>query len=123
MPDLAAILSDPELGGTAFTVSRKTYRTELGEVVLSEDKGFPGVGNVQPASSEDLALFPQEERGEEMILILSRFHFQLGCRDPAGRSFTSADEVVWRKKRYRVVRVKDWSPQADFRKAWAVRQL
>ena len=122
MLDVSSILSDPELGGAVFTVTRKTYRRELGEVVLSESEGFTASGAVQPASSEDLALFPQEERSEDMIVILSPFHFSLGAADPSGLTFTSADTVRWQGRVYRVVRVKDWLSQGGYRKAWAVRQ-
>ena len=122
MLDISSILNDPDLGGTVFTVSRKTYRRELGEVVLSETEGFTASGAVQPASSEDLALFPQEERSEDMIVILSPFHFSLGATEPSGLTFTTADTVRWQGKTYRVIRVKDWIPQGGYRKAWAVRQ-
>ena len=120
MMDLSSVLMDSELGGTSFFVSRKSYIREMGEVVPSSVEGFDAEGNIQPASSEDLMLFPQEERTEEMIIILSPFHFRLG--EDHGTSFTSADMVTWNEKKYRVVKVKNWASQGGFYKAWAVRQ-
>ena len=120
MIDVSAILTDPDLGGTTFFVSRKTYTRELGEVVPSSVEGFTVAGNIQPATSEDLLLFPEEERSEEMIIILSRFRFSLG--ETEDTTFTSADIVTWRDRKYRVIRVKDWFPQGNYYKAWAVKQ-
>ncbi len=120
MMDLVSILTDTALGGTSFFVDRKTYRREQGEVVLSAIEHFSAVGNIQPAASEDLALFPEEERSEEMIIILSPFHFQLG--EEGEIIFNSADIVTWRNETYRVIRVKDWEIQGGFYKAWAIRE-
>ena len=120
MMDLVSILTDAELGGTTFFVDRKTYRREQGEVVLSAIEHFSAVGNIQPAASEDLALFPEEERSEKMIIILSPFRFQLGV---SGENlFISADIITWRNETYRVIKVKDWEHQGGFHKAWAVKK-
>ena len=120
MMDLISILTDTELGGTTFFVDRKTYQREQGEVVLSAIEHFSAAGNIQPATSEDLALFPEEERSEEMIIILSPFRFQLG--EEGEIIFNSADIVTWRNESYRVIRVKDWEHQGGFHKAWAIRE-
>ena len=120
MINISPILTDTELGGTTFTVSRKTYRRELGEVVPSEVEGYTASGNIQPAASEDLQLFPEEERSEDMIIILAPFHFRLG--ETGKTTFTTADVITWNNRKYRVVKVKDWSAQGGFYKALAVRQ-
>ena len=120
MIHIAPILTDPELGGTTFSVSRKTYRREMGEVIPSEVEGYTAVGTIQPATSEDLQLFPEEERSEDMIILLSSFHFRLG--ETGNTTFTTADVITWNGQKYRVVKVKDWSAQGGFHKAWAVRQ-
>ena len=121
MISLSPQLSDPELGGCWFTVCRKTYRTEMGEVVPSESQSFRGKGSIQPATAEDMVLFPEEGRLSDMIIILSPFHFRMGEKDPSGLAFTSSDLVLWKKRKYRVVRVKDWSTQGGYYKAWALR--
>ncbi len=122
MLDLSSILVDNELGGTAFNVSRKTYTKELGEVVPSAVSGFSLSGNIQPASSEDLRLLPEEERSEDVIIVLSPFHFRLGETDDLNHTFTTADLIAWNGAKYRVVKVKKWAAQGGFYKAWAVRQ-
>lgn len=121
MISLAPILSDPDLGGYYFSVFRKTYRTEMGEVIPSKSRYFRASGSVQPATSEDMALFPQEQRVSDMIIVLSPFRFGLGEKDPSGLSFTSSDEIHWKNGIYRVVRVKDWFAQGGYYKAWAVK--
>ena len=120
MTELSSILSDPDLGGTTFFVSRKTWRRELGEVVPESASGQYASGSIQPAASEDLNLVPQEERSQEMIIILSTFHFRLG--EKSDTSFTTADIVIWKGNKYRVVRVKSWAHPAGYYKAWAIRQ-
>ncbi len=120
MPDLSAILTDPELGGTRFTVFRQSFNKVMGEVIPSVTTGTLVSGNIQPAASEDLQLFPEEERSEEMIVILAAYPFSLG--EAGEGSFTSADIVHWQGRKYRVIRVKEWFPQGGYYKAWAVRQ-
>ncbi len=120
MPALSAILTDPDLGGTTFYVFRPSYTRETGEVLPSCTAGFIVSGNIQPAASEDLLLFPEEERSEDMIVIFSTFHFSLG--ESEGATFTSADIINWHGTKYRVIRVKNWSNQGGYYKAWAVRQ-
>ena len=117
--NLASVLSDPDLGGTTFYVFRPSYTQVNGEVVPSITTGTIVSGNIQPATSEDLQLFPEEERSEDMIVIFAAFHFSLG--EAAEGSFTSADIVNWQGRKYRVIRVKDWSTQGGYWKAWAVR--
>ena len=117
--NLSPILSDPELGGTTFYVFRPSYTKVMGEVVPSVTTGTIVSGNIQQATSEDLQLFPQEERSEEMIVILASYPFSLG--EAGDSSFTSADIVNWQGRKYRVVRVKNWFPQGGYYKAWAVR--
>ena len=120
MIDVSSILTDPELGGTTFIVTRPYYARELGEVIPDGKEEFSVAGNIQPATSEDLLLFPEEERSEEMIIILSRFRFSLGETDDI--SFSSADIVTWREWDYRVIKVKNWHPQGNYYKAWAAKQ-
>ena len=76
--NLSPILSDPELGGTTFYVFRPSFNRTMGEVIPSVTVGTIVSGNIQPAASEDLQLFPEEERSEEMIVILAAYAFSLG---------------------------------------------
>ena len=118
--NVSTILSDPELGGTTFFVSRKTYIHDLGEVVPTAVTGYTATGSIQPATSEDLQLFPQEERSEDMIIVLSPFHFRLG--ETHGTTFTTADQITWNHEKYRVIKVKNWASQGGYYKAWAIKQ-
>ncbi len=121
--DLSYLLSDTELGGSAFTVIRETWRKRYGESILLSTLRAEGViGNIQPASSEDIALFPQEERTEGIIQILSYFAFSVGFPDSGDGTFVVPDMIHYLGNKYKVIKVKDWSLAGGFYKAWAVRQ-
>lgn len=121
--DLSHILPDTELGGAAFTVIRETWRKKFGETILLSTLRAEGVsGNIQPASSEDIALFPQEERTEGIIQILSNFAFSVGLPDSGSGTFVAPDMILYLGDKYKVIKVKDWSLAGGFYKAWAVRQ-
>ncbi len=79
-------------------------------------------GNIQPAASEDIKLFPEEERSEEVIQILSPFEFSLGELDEEEMTFTTSDRILYQGRNYKVIKTKDWFGPGGFRKAWAVRQ-
>ena len=121
MLDLSSILTDEDLGGTPFTVLRRSYRHLEGIPVLESEQTFSVSGNIQPASPEDLSLFPEEERSAEWILVLSPIRLQTG-ESPSAASFLSADHILYRGRKYRVARVRNWLPQGGFHKAWAIRQ-
>ncbi len=119
--DISFILSDPELGGCSFSVIRETWRQTYGETVLESAECYEEVwGNVQPASSEDIRLFPEEERTEEIIQILSPFEFSLGSRN--AETITAADKIKYDGSTYKLIKTKDWSLPGGFHKAWAIRQ-
>ncbi len=121
--DLSDILADPELSGASFTVIRETWRKSYGEAVLENSQTFKNLaGNIQPASSEDVLLFPQEERSKEIIQILSSFAFSSGTPDMGSGTFIPSDNVIYRGRKYKVIRVKDWELAGGFHKAWAVSQ-
>ena len=123
MLDLSSILTDEDLGGTAFTVLRRSYILSEGTPTPQSEQTFTVSGNIQPASPEDLQLFPEEERSSEWILILSPIRLQTGeSASSIVPSFHSADLIQYRGRIYRVARVRDWLPQGGFHKAWAVRQ-
>ncbi len=122
MLDLSSILTDKDLGGTAFTVLRRSYILSEGTPAPQPEQRFTVSGNIQPASPEDLQLFPEEERSSEWILVLSPIRLQTGEKPSSASSFLSADMILYRGRTYRVARVRDWLPQGGFHKAWAVRQ-
>ena len=121
MLDLSSILTDEDLGGTSFTVIRRSYVLSEGTPVPQPEQSITVSGNIQPASPEDLQLFPEEERSSEWILVLSPICLQTG-EASSSSSYFSADIILHRGKKYRVARVRDWLPQGGFHKAWAIRQ-
>ncbi len=123
MLELVQALTDPELGGATFTVIRETWRLHYGEMELVETVRYEGIsGNIQPAASEDIQLFPEEERTEEIIQILSVFEFSLGAQNKEDDTFATSDKIIYQGSTYKLTKTKDWSDAGGFYKAWAVRQ-
>ncbi len=121
--ELISTITDPELGGCSFSVIRETWRQTYGKTVLVSEECFDNIsGNIQPATSEDIKLFPQEERSEEIIQILAPFAFSSGVRDPEEASFTVSDKIEYRGATYKLIKTKNWSHPGGFHKAWAIRQ-
>ncbi len=121
--DLSNILADSELSGASFSVIRETRRKSYGESVLESSVLMEGLtGNIQPASSEDIELLPQEERSRDIIQVLSAFSFSQGIPDQGDGIYSIPDTIIYLGKKYKVIRVKDWSLAGGFHKAWAVRQ-
>ncbi len=121
--ELLQVITDPELGGATFTVIRETWSRRYGETEPAGTVRYEGVpGNIQPASSEDIRLFPEEERTEEIIQILAPFEFSPGVSDEESGTFTAADMIDYQGSTYKLIKTKDWLGPGGFRKAWAVRQ-
>lgn len=114
MPD---VFLDPELGMTAFTVTRPVYtRTPSGTTMQAATSS--ALGTVHPAAPEELQLLPEEERSETAVVIHTGFALSAG--EDRGKRFTGPDRITWNGKDWRVVSVRDWSLFGYF-KALAVR--
>ena len=64
MSSLAPALTDPDLGFTAFTVQRTTYRRQNGTSVPAV-QSLPASGCIHPGTPEMLQLLPEEERARK----------------------------------------------------------
>ena len=109
-PDVTELLDDPDLGGgESFTVVRETRRRSLAanqsEQVIR--RRFAVTGNVQPAQTEDLQLLPEENRSERVIVIRSKFTFELGTDGKS--SYAPADLIIYDGKVWKATRVDHWS--------------
>ena len=114
--DITSAIFDPELGMTAFTVTRPVYtRTPSGVTELSAVSS--AMGTIHPAAEEELQLLPEEERNETYIVIHTDFALSLG--EDSGKRYTGPDRVTWNGRDWRVVSVRDWS-MFGFCKAIAV---
>ena len=100
-------LQDPELGYTAFTVQRTSYRRQNGESVPAVQT-LPASGCIHPGTPEMLQLLPEEERHEEFIAVYTDFALSLG-ENQGGATYSVPDRIVWNEKTWRVVRVRNWS--------------
>ena len=105
--DVSAALTDPDLGFTAFTVQRTTYRLQNGESVPSVQT-LPASGCIHPGTPEMVQLLPEEERHEEFISVYTGFALSLG-ENNGGTAYTVPDRILWNGETWRVVRVRDWS--------------
>ena len=104
--DMSPVLMDPELGYTAFTVQRTTYRRQNGESVPTMQT-LAAAGDIHPGTPEMIQFLPEEDRHEEFIAIYTDFPLSVGVND-GGATYTTPDRIVWNGKTWRVVRVRDW---------------
>ena len=105
--DVMSALTDPDLGFTAFSVLRTSYRRENGGSVPSEET-LPASGCVHPGTPEMVQLLPEEERHEEFIAVYTDFALSLG-ENGGGETYSTPDRILWNGETWRVVRVRDWS--------------
>jgi len=106
MPDVTAILNDPEVGGgVAFQVRRVENERSLGSVIRHETV-YDCIGNIQPEELSVLASTTEDQLSES-IVIWSTFAFNVGI-NTGGDSFMGEDEVLWDGKVWRVTRVENW---------------
>ncbi len=116
--NLRLLLSDPDLGGGAFTILRKTWTRENGMPVMTDLETVHAAGILHPATPDSLSLLPEEYRHEPLFLIHSTEPLSLGESD--GEFWTGPDEIFWQDRLYRVVQLRDWQ-SFGFWKAWAIR--
>lgn len=107
MLSLTPALTDPDLGFTAFSVLRTTYRRQNGSSVPS-DQTLPASGCIHPGTPEMIQLLPEEERAEEFIAIYTDFPLSTGEND-GGAAYTVPDRILWNGETWRVVRVRSWA--------------
>ena len=100
-------LQDPELGYTAFTVQRTSYRRQNGESVPAVQM-IPASGCINPGTPEMVQLLPEEERHEEFIAVYTDYALSLGEND-GGADYSVPDRIIWNGAAWRVVRVRNWS--------------
>ena len=105
--NLLPALADPELGFTAFTVLRTTYRLQDGTSV-PEVQTLPASGCIHPGTPETVRLLPEEERHEEFIAVYADFPLNLG-ENGGGAEYSVSDRILWNGETWRVVRIRNWS--------------
>ena len=105
--DVAVALTDPDLGFTAFSVLRTSYRRQNGSSVPS-NRTLPASGCIHPGTPEMVQLLPEEERAEEFIMIYTDFPLSTGGND-GGATYTAPDRILWNGETWRVVRVRSWA--------------
>ena len=106
MPDVTAILYDPEIGGGVnFQVLRTTsVRSRAG--YSKSTATYTATGNIQPQEMSNQSS-TAEDLLNESIVAYSTFKFQAGAS--TGTSITEADIIVYDNLKWRVTRVNDWS--------------
>ena len=105
--DVMSALTEPDLGFTAFSVLRTSYRRENGGSVPSEET-LPASGCIHPGTPEMVQLLPEEERHEEFIAVYTDYALSLG-ENGGGAEYSVLDRIFWNGAVWRVVRVRDWS--------------
>ena len=118
MIQITDAITDSDLGGTPFTVVRRTYRKSGGEAVPEREDRYETFGTVHPAKLSDLQLLPEEYRNETVLHIHSPVSLSLG--GPLDDlHFTAPDLVICRLCTYLVISVRSWM-DFGFCRAFAV---
>lgn len=102
MPDVTEILFDPEVGAQSFTIKRVSGKWKGGRLVENAAEEITAIGNIQPASVEQLKFFPEGEKrtGERVIYTTEALHLSEGEE--------VSDSIMWRGEEYKIVRVDRW---------------
>ena len=105
MPDVTALLFDPELGAQSVQVTRKSGSWIGGRFVIGENgtTTFNAVGILQPARTEQLEFFPEGERREGQIVFYTTVPLYLTEGDEV------SDSLTWRGEGYKIVNVNRWN--------------
>ena len=99
-------ITDPELGFTAFSVPRTTYRRQNGTSVPATQT-MAASGCIHPGTPEMIQLLPEEDRHEEFIAVYTDFALSTGEND-GGATYITPDRILWNGETWRVVRVRSW---------------
>ena len=101
------MIVEEDLGFTAFSVLRTTYRRQNGSSVPS-DQTLPASGCIHPGTPEQLQLLPEEDRHEEFIAVYTDFPLSLGTND-GGETYSAPDRIQWKGESWRLASLRDWS--------------
>lgn len=103
MPDVSALLFDPDLGAQEFTIKRRTGKWIGGRMTVDSETIIRAIGVIQPPSAEQLVFFPEGERrkGQIVIYTTTMLHLTDGS--------DIADDVTWNGEQYKLVNVKRWN--------------
>lgn len=101
-PDVTELLDDPDLGAQEFSYRRRTIEWQGGRAVVATDETFSAVGNIQPASAEQLDFLPEGEKRKGAILIYTRTMLHLSEGEDV------SDDVTWQGEAYKVIHVDRW---------------
>ena len=96
MISLSPALKDLDLGFTAFSVLRSTYRRQNGSSVAS-DQTLPASSSIHPGTPEMLQLLPEEERHEEFIAVYTDFPLSLG-ENGGGAEYSVPDRIRYPRR-------------------------
>jgi len=104
MPDVTSLLLDPDLGAQTVTVKRTRGAWQGGRFVpnAGEPEVFTAVGNLQPATSEQLEFFPEGERREGQMVFYTKTTLHLT------EGHEVSDVLVWRGEEYKIINLNRW---------------
>lgn len=115
--NVATLFSDPDMGGTEFTILRKTWTQEEGVPQLVDLEEIAAWGTFHPADPSRLDLLPEESRHDPIFLIHSTEPLSLGHQ--LGDTWVAPDEIRCGDAVFRVFQVRPWQA-FGFWKGWAV---
>lgn len=118
--DLGSAVLEAFGSAEALPVTRyaaSSHDAETGRWTAAETSVVSVQAAVQPMSPKDVALLAEGEETTEAIVIFTRE--PLVASDIQAQ--VQSDEVEWSGRRYKVLKVEDWTSQAGYAKAIAMR--
>lgn len=117
-PDITSLLLDPELGAQSFTINRTMGSWKKGRFV-EDVTVIKAIGNIQPATAEELEQLPEGDRRKGVIVIRTPtpiYETQVVDspeESPEGSAQTpqkehTTDEITWRGNAYKVLSAMMW---------------
>ena len=102
MPDVTSVLLDPMMGAQTVTIKRTTGNWRGGRFVPNEPEIIQVIGNLQPATPEQLEFFPEGERREGQMVFYTKATLYLTEGDKV------SDVIVWRGEDYKIINLNRW---------------
>lgn len=102
MPDVTMLLTDPTIGAQQVQVTRKTGQWSGGRFEKSQEETFSVVGNLQPATPEQLEFFPEGEKREGQMVFYTTETLYLTDDKKV------SDVLTWRGEDYKIVNINRW---------------
>lgn len=106
--NVSKVLNSPKFK-KPFTIYRVLGNWQSGRWVEEPEQAINVIGVVTSAGSDDLEVIPEAERTTEVKCFHTKEQVYLTRRESGDIQSGSTDTIEWNNRRYRLVKVVDWS--------------